>query len=153
MKQIKSIDIIFENCEYISVNEKDVIYIEMNDVKNHIFRIARNYIADLFYSDDIIIILNKEAKTKGSIFTKDLTGIDRIKKYNDITSIEIKYENDSTKEIYIDWQESDALENKNQEVLEKNDCIYIVINKDKKEKMKDILAEYDEETVNFLKKF
>lgn len=115
MKTIKSIDLVFENVESLTINEEQIENILIGDIKRNIYRFASNAIGNSISSDMIHIEIK-------SSFNKLMTGtfgdvfypFDRIKKYNDITSITINYEDGNKETIYTIWNDEDEYSNKYQ---------------------------------------
>lgn len=146
MKNIKSIDIVFENCEYININKNDIIWIRLGDIEQEIHRIACNSISKVTFSNEIEIILKKDIKTKDYIFSNGYNGVKRLFMCNDITSFDIHYDDDSNETIYVDWEDDIHPEcNKNQEIIDNNGYIFITIGNNKSEMMKNLLEEYNNE--------
>lgn len=132
MEQVKYIDIVFENCEVAKV-PVDAIYVVMRNIVEDIaicngdgtFLITKT--AKL----TLITISKKKIKEIKTNFDYDL--IERITKYNDITSIYFVPEEDNESElgVYVDWDYSNEFNNNYQSCEEDDDYIRISIGKDK----------------------
>ena len=154
MKDLKSIDIIFENCEYIKINVNDIIWLNFGKINENIRRTACNSISKITYADEIEIVLKKNVKTEDYIFSKGYDGLQRLFMCNDITSFTMTYEDNTEETIYVDWEDDIHPEyNKNQEIKNENGYIFITIGENKSETMKDLLEEFTVENLNFYDDF
>lgn len=102
--EVKYIEFVFENCEYLKINIDDVTLLSINDIK---YGIKGNcsYFYDYYYSNDIEIILPRESNkviTSNFDITYDL--FDRLLD-NDITSIIVYYENKKSITIDVPYEE------------------------------------------------
>ena len=154
MKNIKSIDIIFENCEYININSKDIIWLNFKNIEQEIHRVACNSISKITFANQIEIVLKKNIKTTDYIFSEGYDGVQRLFMCNDITSFTIIYEDNTEETIYVDWEDDIHPEyNKNQEIVNNNGYIFIGIGKNKSEIMKNLLEEFNNDSLNFYNDF
>ena len=159
MKNIKSIELILENCEVIEIESKYIGMFRMDDIRTSIYRIACNAISKSQTAHSVAIEIFSEANVKYSPFgnCEEQLKFYRLAEWKDITSIELHYEDGSTETYYVDYDdgENDALgaENLNQKnYISTLGNLYIVIEKDKtvfdyfdKEEVEDV------ESINFSK--
>lgn len=116
MREIESIKLVLENCESIKIHTKHIGDFSIDDITRSISRLAMNSVSDLTTSDNIHIQVSSEANKTGSFVTsfQDKMPFDRITEHNDITAIEIKYQNNETEYISTNWNSSDRYININQ---------------------------------------
>lgn len=133
MKEVVSIDIILENCEVIRVNREHIGYFCMSDVKKSIVRIGVNSISDFLQCDELYIeICSKVNHPDSYVSTRqdnDILPFDRILRYNDITSLDINYEDGSSECISVKWDEDSFYSNSYQtsKMNEFTGDLYIVV--------------------------
>lgn len=90
---ISSLTLIFENGDSVIIDGKDVKNINIRDVRLDINSVGLDVIIPMHYSNDVDIVLRKEANKP----FKDIRGRDagvvfgRIRQYNDIVCIEIRF--------------------------------------------------------------
>ena len=70
MKDIESIDIVFENCEYINIKTEDIIWLSLENINQSIHRVACNSISKFISANEIEIVLKKDLKLSGAIWRK-----------------------------------------------------------------------------------
>lgn len=111
-KKIKTIDIVFENCEVYSLTPKMIDMCVVNDVKRNIgvnvFQYEDGEVYDSLTCEELLLSINQ----KGLIKTNDCEQEfleDRIKG-NDITHIDIIYENGENDYIGVPWKDKDGNE-------------------------------------------
>lgn len=135
MNEIKSIEIVLENCEAIRIDRENLGYFNIDNIKRSISRMAMNSVSDYLSAEKIFIQISSKANNHSSfIFTcheGEVTPFDRILKYSDITSVVVNYENETSEEIYVDWGGDSDYTNPYQSVAinEKTNDLYIVISK------------------------
>lgn len=103
MSTLKKIDIVFENCESITLEYPHICYIKTygykEDFANYLNCIVKNKIIDGFE-----LIVSKTAKIveeDSNLFDDKKNPIDRI--MNDITQLHITYEDDSVDSFLVSW--------------------------------------------------
>ena len=105
MKDIKKIELVFENCDYVEIQPEDI---------------ACNSISKYKVIDDMVIILtrnaNKQYKPFGFIKNKEYI-FDRITEWDDITSIDITYKDDTIDHITVTWTGNSDYNNDSQHSL------------------------------------
>ena len=95
--KLKHITFVFENCEYITINGKYVGYFLVDNIETRIARIASNSISKQEIAKTFVIEIHKDADRErypfdDMVFAEKHTVFERIKSYNDITSIEFVLE-------------------------------------------------------------
>ena len=158
MKDIKSIEFVFENCEVFSIDACFFSDFSIENTEVRVNRIACNSISRYTVANTIAFCLFKEANRTYHIFDiedEKTTYFDRLK-VGDITCINLTYEDDETESFYIDYkEENDALgaPNLNQKVYESDlGDLYIVISeKNNIEDVFDMNEINDKEFVDFEK--
>jgi len=118
MKDIKNIELIFENCDSIAFNPEHLENIIMDDFKTRVHRCACNAIYKFDCANIIFIYIFKRANQTYQEFRMDGFNrlmFDRITSANDITGIKLTYGLEDEEEISVDWEDgSNEYENKNQ---------------------------------------
>ena len=116
--KVESINIILENCEVIGINRQYVGAFYITDIKRTISRLAMNSISDTINSDEIFIQVSSKANDVSAYLTtwgdNTTKPFDRIRQHNDITAIEIVWENKTNEYIYVDWGGNSDYTNSNQ---------------------------------------
>ena len=127
MKHIKKIELIFENCEHMDVtNAVGDFYI--GEVTKEVCRVASNAISTVNSANLINFQIYGNGEIKGYLFD-NIKPIDRLLEYNDITSIELTY-TDNTKESFYPSYDGEEL-NDNQTMKMYKGDVFIVISPDK----------------------
>jgi len=121
MEQINGIDIVFENCEVISIPMTDVLYISLGGITENIWT------NNLFGKESCELTLKKTAQS-ACINIRNKSKYDRINQYQDITHIDFIKDNESILYLDIKWNEDFKDHNKGQMVEIEGDKIYININ-------------------------
>lgn len=136
LKEVKRITIVLENCETMSIEKEHIGMMLIDDIHAEIARRASNSISKILCSDTVALELRKEANNvpyypfgcdkthSGGIFG-------RLREYNDITAIEIEYDDGDTEGIYVAYKSDGdhiGAENCNQKSFLSNlGNLYIVI--------------------------
>ncbi len=134
MKNIKEITIIFENCDAITFDTKDIGIMFFDDIKTEIARTARNSIQELNTAAEIAIELYAfKINSSYSPFNEfeEMPIASRIVEGNDIVSFVCKYEDNSTKTIYAPWGLCTQINEYQSQAIGSNGNLYIVISKEK----------------------
>ncbi len=160
MLDITKITITYENCEVMDFMPEDFGTFLMADIHEEIHRIALNSIAKQKIAGTVAFEIFGEADTTYDSFgeeSKD-TKFARIIHWNDITAIDLTYDNGITEEYFVDYKEEieGALGSPN--VFQKTYVsglgnLYIVISKEKN--VRDMFPEEkteDFEVISFRKK-
>lgn len=140
--RIKEIELIFENCEVITIPGKYIGRFYVGNIRKSLSRIAVNSTRMYETAKKIVIEIHKDAETQNRPFGTegDDSTFDRILKWNDITSIEITLEDAYNKEnkeehyvFYTDWIGDSEYENEGQKSKRSElGHLYIVITKKNK---------------------
>lgn len=149
-KKIKQLDIVFENCEVFTLTPDMIDLCSIDGIKNNIgincFQYENGEVYDSVSCEELILIINeKGAQQTGSFdFPTSPSAIlkDRLQ-YNDITHIDVIYEDKSNMYIMVPWK--DKKDNEYYNVLQHNifttdykdaDVIAIIIDKENLTKAK-----------------
>ena len=140
--RIKEIELVFENCEVITIPGKYIGRFYVGNICKSLSRIAVNSTRMYETAKKIVIEIHKDAETQNRQFGTegDDSTFDRILKWNDITSIEITledaYNKENKEEHYVfctDWIGDSEYENKGQKSKRSElGHLYIVITKKNK---------------------
>ena len=138
MSNVKKIDIVFENVDYITFDKSDIGQFIISDIRENIYRAGCNAIIKTKSASLIAFEIKAKANVKHNAFDIEIddeqeTTFKRIENCHDITSIEIFYDNDEKDIIIVNWNEnSNQYINKNQKTyISKNRNLYCVISEDK----------------------
>lgn len=139
-KTVENITFIFENLEHATFNPDDIGYFSLADIHQEICRVALNEIQKINIAGIVAVELNSNAK--GKLFlpngeNEDASALSRLYKFDDITAIEVTYEDGSSELYYVKYEnninESFPWNNVYQRSALLNSGNYaIVIGKDKK---------------------
>ena len=116
---IKRIDLVFENCEVVSLNNdmfKDLIFddiVEQKIVNCYQFENGENQTQKC--CKYMAIDINKKDYEQ-KMNWQDITLEERLKNGNDITYIDLIYEDNSEERIFVLWNEEDDFYNKYQKI-------------------------------------
>lgn len=155
MLNITKINLTFENCETMDFSPEDFGTFLIADIKEEIHRVALNCIAKQKIAGTVAFEIFGEADTTYDSFgeeSKD-TKFARIIHWNDITAIDLTYDNGITEEFFVDYKEKieGALGSPN--VFQKTYVsglgnLYIVIGKEKN--VRDMFPEEETEDVEMI---
>lgn len=135
--EIKQLKLIFENCETITIDRKYIGALDIDNIKKSISRNACNSISSNLSCDSFVISINRKLPieklsswTIGDVL-EERNPLIRIQQYNDITGIEVIYENDTSEYIFIQWGGDSDYSNEYQKVYVNDfEDVFIVIDKD-----------------------
>lgn len=155
MTKVKEIVLALENCEYIKIPTKHLSNIIIEDIDISVRRNAINSIDKLQTANSIYleIIKPETIKTLG-LFDEDneesLSCSKRLIQHEDITSVEVIYNDDSKEIYYVDWDWDNEYTNSYQDTqLAKNGTLYVLINQ--KKNLKEYLdGAFSSEKYNYL---
>ena len=158
MRYLKSLEIIFENCEHVTIPANMIGDIHMGGTKYILNRVAANAIGGYNLITEFYIELFKTADKiyhPFGIESDENSILTRISEFNDITGIDIEYEDGTVEEYLVDYDEKDdslGSPNKNQKTYVSHlGNVYVVIQKDKKiEDFFDLEKINDEEKIKYL---
>lgn len=146
MKEVKSVELILENCEVIEIKREHIGVFHVLDIKKSISRDAINSINDYLEAEEIFIQISSKANNPSSyvedLHDGEITPFDRLMRYADITALNIKYQDDSEEYIFVKWGGDSDYTNEYQSVAtnEKTGDLYIVISE--KENVESYFKEY-----------
>lgn len=149
MNNVKSIDIVFENCEVYTFPKEDIGYFEISDIREKISRCACNAIDKYKTTYCVNIEIFDTNRLQEDCIDSNVVAdvFARIVNHNDITQIHIHYEDDTEEQYLVDYNElNEALgaPNKNQKsYISDLGNLYIVISE--KEKLEDV---FNKEEIN-----
>ena len=114
MKDIKSVDFVFENCEVINIKGGYLYEFSLDDIKESIHRIGINMLSCIKSSACCMIIISKNANVGYKPFDvedwDEVKLFDRICEHHDITYFTLNYTDGTSENIYIKYkEESDSL--------------------------------------------
>ncbi len=120
-KSVKSIELIFENIDYIVIPAHFFLDFMLEDVTVKICRCAVNAILRFNSTDKLMFVLKKEVNEVASSFEGDVhviqyegaTLFERISIYSDLTHIKFVYEDESSEEYSVAWEDDDNNEDRN----------------------------------------
>lgn len=142
--KLKSITFNLENCDYITIDGKYIGYFLVEDIRTSIGRVATNAIMKMNTAYTFVIEIHKDANKEryafGQIDCESLKDMpfDRLKAYDDITSIEFELEEQYVNEgemphvehydYYVNWTGDNDYINESQTSYISNDGnLYIVV--------------------------
>lgn len=140
MKEVQYIELIFENCDSITLPIDDIEYFYASNI-NFSMNIHANNTLDTYKSvDHLTISIKKDAWNKQTDFTEMLTEPEEIEYHklknrldsNDITQIHfLDKEQKRVESLYVVWADEDEWHNKyqNQKIID-DKYIVISINKE-----------------------
>lgn len=108
MKEVKSIALVLENCEVITIAREHIGKFHCKDITSTIARIACNSISKKQYCGEFYLEMHKNADGHYSSFGEesDETVFKRLA-YDDITRIKIIYEDDTVEYYIMPWEDAD----------------------------------------------
>ena len=109
MKNLKEINIAFENCEIYKVSAENIEDIHISGIETSIDRIAANCIAETKTAHNTIIKLSKGANKPCIPFgNRDVTLFERLESNNSVTAVELIFEEDGklySEDISTVWED------------------------------------------------
>jgi hypothetical protein len=159
MKDIKSIEFIFENCECFTIDAKYFGVFEMSDIQTKIGRIAVNSIAKFTCANHVAMEIFSEADDKYNFYNEEMASkLERIRKHSDITSICLTYDDETEEIYYVNYKDETEGELGTPNVyqktyLSKSGNLYLVISENNNiEDVFDMTELNDKTTMNLNKK-
>lgn len=146
-KEVKYIELIFENCDWVRFTE-GVGHFHLGKLETSIDRIAMNSIRKHTLAKEVAMQISKDAKyQRDKNFDDNAHIFERIVEWNDITHVDIGYEDGSEESYYVNYEEPEGEEdmlgapNINQKsIISNGGNLYLVIdgNKDIKDYFNDL---------------
>lgn len=124
-KEIKSITLVFENCDEVTIPYKYIKQFYCEGIKGIIYKSKNRIVYGKECDYFILTISDTDIKTQ---YGYPL--FDRIFEYKDISYVYIKYDDNNEESIRLPWLDDDNNEDENQyQALssDKNGCIYISV--------------------------
>lgn len=139
MKNVKSVNLVLENCEVINIEAKYFGQLLLEKIRTKVYRVAMNSISRMQVVNRVAIELFSEANVPYDSFGEESreTIFDRLTNYNDIAQIELIYDDEGkdTELFIVNWVDDDqcGCTNKLQKsYTSKPGNLYILIGKDMK---------------------
>ena len=130
MKHVHSIDIVFENCERITLDAGDIGFIAIGAVKPFIKRVGCNSILEMNIVEEVAFELFSSCISRlynpFGLSNQYKIIRERLLEHNDITQLVIHYEDNSSAEFYVNWN-GDMENNYQKSIVGKNGNFYLVI--------------------------
>ena len=140
MKELKLLEIGFENCETVTITKNMIGKFNLEDIRPVIRRMAANSINKYWAAGELQMELfqceNQKYKPFGQLEERDM--LERITEYKDIVSIDILYEDGTVESYLIDYDEGEnegclGAENINEDLYVSDlGNVYICISRHKK---------------------
>ena len=131
MKDIKAIEFVFENCECVTIEAPYIGDVLIEGIETSIRRVAVNCICESTSCKRFEVAISKEANVENESYGEKIRKLSRINDWDDVTSIFLKYEDGSEKEILVPWVgESDDNNEAQSSFIDKYGNLYLVINEE-----------------------
>ena len=101
--KIKYLYLILENCEQIVIDAADAKEIDLVVDQHNLRQIENSDLLETFTTKNVYLLLNKSANKHYYWFDDGIT-FDRILSYNDITGIEIVFDNGNSNYYIMPWE-------------------------------------------------
>ena len=143
MKDVKSIEFVFENCDNFEIEAKHFASFQLEEIKSSVFRVACNAISKFQTAYSVVMEIFSDANVDYSEFGQfeNKKKFDRILAFDDITYINLKYSDDTEESFFVDYNGEETNENQ-KSYLSSLGHLYIVI-----ENGKDIWDFFDKEEI------
>jgi hypothetical protein len=137
---IRSIDLVLENCEVITIEGKYIGDFYLGDIRQEIARMACNHIGIEEICHSFHMEIHKDASKDVDSFGRKINVFKRLQEYNDITQVTIRLydqyaeepEDDIEKQYLLHWGGDSEYENEYQKSFVANTgWLYLVVEKDK----------------------
>ena len=131
MKDIKAIEFVFENCECVTIEAPYIGDVLIEGIETNIRRVAVNSICESTSCKRFEVVISKEANIEIESYGEKIRKLSRINDWDDVTSIFLKYEDGSEKEILVPWLgESDNENEAQSSFMDKYGNLYLTINEE-----------------------
>lgn len=130
MKDIKAIEFVFENCECITINSKHIGDFLIEGIETKIRRVALNSISEYTTCERFEISIYKDANITVESYGDKHKVFNRIMRWDDITSIYLKYEDGTEQEIITPWVGESDDYNEAQSSFMCDEHLYLTINRE-----------------------
>lgn len=131
MKDIKAIEFVFDNCECVTIEAPYIGDVLIEGIKTSVRRVAVNCIGESTSCKRFEVAISKEANVEIESYGGKIRKFSRINDWDDVTSIFLKYEDGSEKEISVPWLgESDNENEAQSSFIDKYGNLYLTINEE-----------------------
>lgn len=108
MREIKSVELGFENCEVLSVPVKFIGWLELNEVKvkNHMVKTNGIEFRETKEISKFVLVINRGFEAERGAFLTNWSiekPLTRIISYNDVTSVKINYTDETSEDFYVKY--------------------------------------------------
>lgn len=136
----KCLTLILENCDQIYLDPKDVVFLNVSNLTTNI-RVENGEVRKWYKASKLDLTLLSSANIECDRFGNKYKIFDRLLNYPDITSIIIEYEDGSSEQIFVEWEDltPNGCDNKYQESIMVGDNLLIAISPTHKKDIEDIL--------------
>lgn len=136
----KYLTLILENCDQIYLDPKDVVFLNVSNLTTNI-RVENGEVRKWYKASKLDLTLLSSANTECDRFGNKYKIFDRLLNYPDITSIIIEYEDGSSEQIFVEWEDltPNGCDNKYQESVMVGDNLLIAISPTHKKDIENIL--------------
>lgn len=147
MSEVKSIGLIFENCEYVDFDRADIGQFWCDNVHESVSRFASNSISKYKCCDGVFMEIKNVANTTYSCYGHDMEEhkFERITNGCDVTQIVITYEDDTVETILVPWiaEDNEFINDAQTYYLSSYGNLYLMISEED-----EVADEIDKEEVN-----
>lgn len=136
----KCLTLILENCDQIYLDPKDVVFLNISNLTTNI-RVENGEVRKWYKASKLDLTLLSSANIECDRFGSKYKVFDRLLNYPDITSIIIEYEDGSSEQIFVEWEDltPNGCDNKYQESVMVGDNLLIAISPTHKKDIENIL--------------
>lgn len=136
----KCLTLILENCDQIYLDPKDVAFLNISNLTTNI-EVENGNVRKWYKASKLDLTLLSSANIECDRFGDKYKVFDRLLSYPDITSIIIEYEDESSEQIFVEWEDltPNGCDNKYQESVMVGDNLLIVISPTHKKDIENIL--------------
>lgn len=135
--KIKTLQLVFENCETVKIYGEDIALIDYAIKKERNLGVG-GQVTKMKYLSDLQLVLHQDANgLDEGIFTDNKNIFDRIREYNDITTVVITTASGKEKTYHIDFAGNDSMNNERQSSsINESGCLHITIKDDVQDEKK-----------------
>lgn len=135
MKNVKKIRFVFENCEYVELEAKYFGCFVVTDIEESVKRTSLNSIMQTKTANKVAFEIFKDAKNiEYTPFGNEKYKTDvlsRLAEGSDITQLKLKYDDNSSDTLFVDWNNENEFSNSYQKQhIDDYGTLYIVISKE-----------------------
>lgn len=136
----KSLTLILENCDQIYLDPKDIVFLNISNLTTNI-RVENGEVRKCYKASKLDLTLLSSTNVECDRFGSKYKVFDRLLSHPDITSIIIEYEDGSSEQIFVEWEDltPNGCDNKYQESVMVGDNLLVTISPTHKKDIKGIL--------------